>query len=116
MVEINGSSELYYKGNSITYVIDALLNKDLSGYEMVSLAFCKDYGHLDQKEIEFWDNDDYLKNELYKQVLEPWVKDKTIPNSEEFTELLKIEGVSLEDFEGIYELFNKAAKFGLINL
>lgn len=58
--------------------------------------------------VENWDNEVYLIETLYNNVLIPWITDKTIPSPEEFAALLKIDGVRLEDFEGIYELFNKA--------
>ena len=107
-IEIIGNTELAFEADDMSYVISALLDMKTNKYSMPSLAFTKEYGMIYEKYEAIWDNDTYLIDTLYDKVLLPWVVDKTIPSPEEFAALLKIDGVKLEDFEGIYELFNKA--------
>lgn len=118
MVEINGFSQIYYEGEKITYTIESLMNKEIDGYnkEFTWLSFIKDHGSITEKEIEVWDNPEFLIKEIYHEVLLPWVVDKQVLNPKEFTELLKVEGVALEDFEGLYELFNTADKLKMLEL
>lgn len=107
-IEIIGNTDLVFETENIAYVVSALLDTNTMKYSYTSLAFIQDYGMIDEKYIEDWDNNTYLIETLYSMVLLPWNVDKTIPSPEEFAALLKIDGVHLEDFEGIYELFNKA--------
>ncbi len=116
-VKIDGFTELYYEGKNITYVLNCLLDKHLSpDKELVSMQLVQDYGMAHEKELDGWDNPSWLVTTLYHEVLTPWVIDKKIINGEEFADLLKSEGVALEDFEGIWELFNKAKQLNMIEL
>lgn len=108
MIEIIGNTELAFETDDIAYVMGVGIDTKKNKYYMPSFSFVKNYGENVQKYIEIWDNEDFLIEILYEKVLLPWVVDKSIPSPEEFAALLKIDGVRLEDFEGIYELFNKA--------
>lgn len=107
-IEIIGNIELAFETELIAYQISALLDVETMKYSYASLAFIKDYGMTHESYVENWDNEDFLIETLYENVLTPWIVDKSIPSPEDFAALLKIDGVRLEDFEGIYELFNKA--------
>ena len=113
MIEINGNLGIQYLGKEITYEIACIYDDEFK-LIMPSLSFIKNYGMIDSTEIECWDSDIYLKETLYEKVLKPWITDKTIDDGEEFAELLKIDGVKLDDFEGIYALFNKAFELKLL--
>lgn len=114
MSKIGGYTEIYYEGKDITYTFCSLFNNDLCTYAFPSLSFVKDYGMSSEKHIEIWDNDRYLKGILYDDVLLSWVIEKKINSAEEFTHLLKIEGVCLEDFQGIYDLITKAIELKML--
>ena len=105
---ITGNIDLAYETDLIGYELSVGIDFEKNKYYMPSLAFIKDYGMIHQENLAFWDVEEYLYDVLYNGVLLPWVIDKSIPHPEEFANLLRIEGVRLEDFEGLYEMFNKA--------
>lgn len=107
-IEIIGNTDLVFETENIAYQLSTLLDTNTWKYSYVSLDFIKDYGMTHEKYIESWDNDTFLIETLYENVLTSWIGDKSISSPEIFADLLKIDGVRLEDFEGIYELFNKA--------
>ena len=104
-----GHIELCYNGERISYLLSAGINlhKDNKRY-IPSLAFIENYGMVNQKEITVWDNDEYLIGVLYHEILFPWVNAKTVNNADEFASLLKINGVSIEDFKPLMVLIEKA--------
>ena len=107
-IEIFGNTDLIFETEDLVYQLSAMLDINTRKYEFTSLDFIKNWGMRDEKYITSWDNDTFLYETLYLKVLSPWVTLKENPSPEEFAVLLKIKGVKLEDFEGIYELFNKA--------
>lgn len=111
-IEINGHTELYYSGKKCTYVIGTILNKNFK-YVMPWLSFVEEHGMQNEKVIDTWDSEDYLK-ELYNEVIFPWVSEKKINNHKLFTEFLKEEFIELEDFEGLHNLFDKAYEMKLL--
>ena len=108
MNKIIGSIELAYETDLIGYELSVGIDIEKNKYYMPSLSFKKDYGYIHESTLACWDNENYLIETLYSMVLLPWVVDKSIPAPEDFANLLRIEGVRLEDFQGLYELFNKA--------
>ena len=105
---IIGNIDLAYQTDLIGYELSVGIDFEKNKYYMPALSFVKDYGMIHEECLYTWDNEDYLIDTLYSNVLLPWVVSKEIPCPEEFANLLRIEGVRLEDFEGLYELFNKA--------
>lgn len=111
MNEIYGNMEFAYNGKDITYVLSVGINERNEMY-MPSLSFYKDYGHNDEKMIELWDDDTYLIETLLEKVLVPWEDNKRIEEAEQFAELLKVKGVSLEDFSSIKRLIENCIDNG----
>lgn len=114
MNKITGNFELVFGGKNISYVLSALYDVDKNEYKMPSLSFVEDEGHLDEKCSEFWDGEEYLVNTLYKKVLVPWVVEKKIEDGEEFAGLIKVEGVSIDDLEGLCKLMEEGMRLKLL--
>lgn len=114
MINTYGTLELIFEGKEINYVLSGLIELEKEEEEkcMESLSFYKNYGLKGEENLEAWDNDTYLYKILYKDVLIPWVKDKTVVNGQEFGMLLQIPGVNIEDFKELKEMFDKAIKLG----
>jgi len=112
----NGTIELTVETEKITYVLSAFLNLN-EGYkkETPSLGFYKDYKGTDQECMDEWDSEHYIYNTLYKKVLIPWVSNKEIISGEDFANFVQISGVSLNDFEDLIELFERAEELGFFN-
>lgn len=115
MSEIYGDIKIYTEGPHITYVLGASINSKTNKPYMPYLAFYKDYGYTHEKALEHWDRDDYLYWTLYKQVLIEWVKNKKILLGEDFADVLKIEGVHIEDLDLLKRLFDKSIELGFFN-
>ena len=111
-IEINGHTEIYYEGLNCTYVLSSIFNNEHK-YVMPSLQFSKNYGMINEKSLDYWDNSEYLIK-LYKKVIKPWVKNIEVKSKKRHKEFLKEEFTSLEDYEGIYELFNRAFELGML--
>lgn len=112
-----GTVELILDGKELNYVLSATIELDKPGEEksMASIAFYKDYGLNSEEVLEVWDNDTYLYNTLYKNVLLPWVAEKTVVDGQEFGALLQIKGVHIDDFQELKEVFEKAIELGFFN-
>lgn len=114
MNKIIGNFELTFEGKNISYTLSALYDVEKDKYEMPSLSFIENEGERDEKYIAIWDNDAYLAETLYKNVLVPWVVEKKIEDGEQFAALIKLEGVSIEDLGGLCELFEAGFKLKLL--
>jgi predicted MPP superfamily phosphohydrolase len=97
-------------GNTVVISVGIdLLNNDRK--YMPSLSLYKDRGQSDEKIIFVWDNDQYLYHTLYEEVVVPWVKDKSIINTKEFSEVIS-EGFHVNEFSKLKFIFDKAIEFG----
>ena len=114
MNNITGSFELAFAGKYISYKLSALYDLNKDSYEMPWLSFVKDEGYVDEKLITSWDNDTFLIQILYKKVLIPWVVEKKIEDGEEFAELIKVDGVSIDDLEGLCKLMEEGFRLKLL--
>jgi hypothetical protein len=110
--EIYGNSEIYIKGKNIDYVLTVGMNIEKNELYMASLSFYKNYEYVYQELIEIWDNENYLIDTLYNQVLVPYVETKSIINIEGFKELVSIKEFSLDDFEAIKKLMDVGIEKG----
>ncbi len=111
-----GTVELILDGEEISYVLSAIIDLENPGEDkaMESLSFCKNYGTKDEETVDVWDNDHYLYHTLYKNVLVPWVDNKTINDGMEFAQLIQVKGVHIDDFKELKELFDKAIELGFL--
>lgn len=114
MNKIVGNFELFYEGEEITYSLSALYNIEKNSYEMPSLSFIEDAGSRDEKYIAIWDNDSYLVETLYKKVLVPWVLEKKIEDGQQFADLIKLQGVTINDLEGLCRLMEEGFRLNLL--
>ena len=114
MNKIIGNFELIFEGENITYVLSALYDIEKNSYEMPSLSFIEDEGSRDEKYIAIWDNDGYLVETLYKKVLVPWVVEKKIEDGQQFADLIKTQGVSIDDLEGLCKLLEEGFRLKLL--
>ena len=97
----------------ISYVLDAMVNLEAPYKKgLPSLSFWKNHGQVFEKEIEAWDNDEYIYHTFYKKVLLPWIKNKTIEDPIEFAGVVSIPGVKLEDFDQLKLLIEKGIELG----
>jgi hypothetical protein len=110
--QIFGNSEISIEGEFITYELSAGIRIEKNALYMPSLSFYKDYEYVNQKVIEIWDNEDYLIDTLYNQVLVPYVGSKSLINPEAFEDLVRIKGVSLKDFEKLKVLIEVGIEKG----
>lgn len=103
--------EIITEGKRITYVLSAGidLEKDNNKF-MPILSFIQDHGYTYEKNIEYWDSDEYIYARLI-DVLLPWTTEKKIEKPELFAEFLNIPGVDLEDFPLIAALIQKGIEF-----
>ena len=108
MITIIGNIQIAFETELIAYELSVGIDFKKNKYYMPCLSFIKDYGMMHEKHVEDWDNETFLYETLYNNVLLPWIIEQKIPCPEHFAELLKIDGVRLEDFQGLYDLFNKA--------
>ena len=114
MNKIIGNFELIFKGKDISYVLSTLYDIDKNEYEMPSLSFIENEGERDEKYIAIWDNDAYLVEKLYKKVLVPWVVEKKIEDGQQFADLIKTQGVSIDDLEGLCKLLEEGFRLKLL--
>ena len=114
MNKIIGKFELFYEGENITYVLSALYDIEKNRYKMTSLSFIEDEGSRDEKYVAIWDNDTYLVENLYKKVLVPWVVEKKIEDGQQFANLIKLQGVSIDDLEGLCKLLEEGFRLKLL--
>ena len=114
MNKIIGNFELIFEGKDISYVLSALYDIEKNSYEMTSLSFIEDEGSREEKYIAIWDNDAYLVETLYKKVLVPWVVEKKIEDGQQFADLIKIQGVSIDDLEGLCKLMEEGFRLKLL--
>ena len=106
--------DLFFEGEEITYSLSSLYDIEKDEYEMTSLSFIENRGEFGEKYNTIWDNDVYLVETLYKKVLIPWVGDRKIEEGEEFSQLLKIQGVNIKDLESLLELIEQGIKMRLL--
>ena len=78
---------------------------------MPSLALYTNRGHSNESIVFVWDNDEYLYNVLYKEVLAPWADGRSIVNTKEFAEIIN-EGLHIDEFPKLKFIFDKAIEFG----
>lgn len=114
MNKIIGNFELIFEGKDISYVLSALYDVEKDEYEMPSLSFIEDEGSIEEKYIAIWDNDAYLAETLYKKVLVPWVVEKKIEDGQQFADLIKTQGVSIDDLEGLCKLLEEGFRLKLL--
>lgn len=81
---------------------------------MPSLSMYTNRGHIDEKIVFIWDNDEYLYNILYKTVLIPWVDNNHIVDAKEFSEVIAA-GIHLHEFAELKKIFDKAIEFEFFN-
>lgn len=112
MSEIYGNITLYYSGEKVDYILDAGIDIEKNIKYMPSLSFYHNYRENDEHLIDVWDNEDYLIDVLLNNVLVPWVEFKDVKVSNEFAELLQIDGVKLDDFAGIKKLLETGIELG----
>jgi len=109
MFDLYGNIELVYRGKNISYVLSCGIDLEKDNkFFMPSLIGYKDYEKNDSESVFWWDNDEYIYNILYKKVLIPWVKDKTISHAEDFAHLINDAKADLADFEPLMVLFQRA--------
>lgn len=113
-----GNIELVHEGKQISYVLSVGLDLDKKGFPkyMPSLSFYKNYGSTyDEKLIDYWDNQSYLVETLYKGVLVPWA-DSKIKNKESLFSIFEdIEGSSIKDLDNLKKLFDIAFSMNFFN-
>ena len=114
MNRIVGNFELIFEGKDISYVLSALYDVEKDECEMPSLSLVEDYGTRSEKYIAIWDNDNYLVETLYKKVLVPWVVEKKIEDGQQFADLIKLQGVSIDDLEGLCKLMEEGFRLKLL--
>ena len=112
MSYILGHTELTANGK-VDYSIGALLEEHHS-YTMPWLEFSENKGLNNEKSLDCWDNETYLVKELYNQIIKPWVENKEVILPEEFAQLLAEEQIYIEDFQGLYDLFNRAFELKML--
>lgn len=116
MKEIYGHTSFVYDGEEISYIISSGIDlKDEQKYYLPSLQFVKEYGTHYEEEIACWDAESFLISVLLEEVLIPWIDNKDIPNKTEFAAILSVNGVKLDDFEGIRDLILTAKNEGMFN-
>ena len=113
-MKIECDVDLFYEGEEITYSLSSLYDIEKDEYDMTSLAFVQNRGEMGEKYSAIWDREEYLVETLYKKVLIPWVGDRKIEEGEEFSQLLKIQGVNIKDLEGLLELIEQGIKMRLL--
>lgn len=111
MRKCSGDITIVFDGLKITYVLSAGIKMETREFYFPSLGFYENYGMEDEECIELWDNDHYLIRTLYRRVLLPWVSKKGVLENSEFTDLVKVKGVSLDDMDGIKELIEEGIRF-----
>lgn len=113
MNDIYGNIDLVYEGLTIGYKISVGIDLK-NGYKlyMPSLTFTKRTGMIDEETIESWDNDIYLIDTLYDEVIVPWVTNRSTPNAKHFVDLTSIKGMDIEDMPGLKRLFDAAIMQG----
>lgn len=112
MSYILGNTELTFNGK-VDYSIGALLEDDNS-YTMPWLEFSNNKGLNNEEFLDRWDNETYLVKELHNKIIKPWVENKKVTLPKEFTQLLAEEQIYIEDFQGLYDLFNRAFKLKML--
>lgn len=117
MKDIYGSVDLEFEGERLTYVLSAEIDfENKNEMEVTSLGIYRKYGQNDQELIEVWDNPTYLYYTLFINVLGPFVLDaKFVPFPEEFTQVVKVQDLTLNDFHGLCKMFEKAQELGFFN-
>jgi hypothetical protein len=107
-----GNIEIAGEGREVTYILSVGLDFDKGDKRFMScLAASRNYGMIDETYEFEWDNDEYIYNTLYKEVIIPWVDEKKVINPDEFASTLKQEGIHLDDFPIIKKMFEKAEEF-----
>ena len=114
MNKIIGNFELIFEGKDISYVLSALYDVEKDECEMPSLSLVEDYGTRSEKYIAIWDNDGYLVETLYKKVLVPWVVEKKIEDGQQFADLIRVQGVSIDDLGGLCKLLEEGFRLKLL--
>lgn len=115
-IVLHGHIDISYEGELVTYIISSIIDMKSGNLSMTNLDFYKNYGNIiSEKWLGGWDNDEYLIDNLYNNVLIPWTHSHEITSPKEFAELIKIEGVSIDDFEGLKVLFDKAIEMKMFD-
>jgi hypothetical protein len=108
---MDSNIEITTEGKRITYVLSAGIDLEKDNRKfMPILTFVQDHGYTYEKNIEIWDNDEYIYERLF-DVLLPWTTEKKIEKPELFAEFLNIPGVDLQDFPLVAALIQKGIEF-----
>jgi hypothetical protein len=109
-----GNTDLLYEEDEIQYELSAMLHlsKEKFGeYTFPSLSFWKNKGMKTEELIEVWDNEEYLYNKLFLNVLKPFVAGMHY-NKKEFGYLKEFDYFEESHIKGLYKLFEKAVLLG----
>lgn len=111
-----GNIEIVMEGKRMIYVLSVGIDFEKNDIKyMPSLSLYESYGDLNQKNVFIWDNEDYLYNIFYKEVILPWVDNEEIKNKDEFVNFIKEDGVNIEDFKILKKGFDKAVEMKFFN-
>ena len=114
MNKIIGNFELIFEGKDISYVLSALYDVEKNKYTDTCLSFVENQGERDEKYLRIWDREEYLAETLYKQVLVPWVVEKKIEDGQQFADLIRVQGVSIDDLGGLCKLLEEGFRLKLL--
>lgn len=116
-IRIWSDTNLLYEEEDIQYELSAMMDvsKEKFGqYSYPSLSFWKNKGMKDEKVIDVWDNDGYLYDKLYLDVLKP-LNNRMNCDMKEFRHLMDIQGVEQSHLKGLYKLFKKGIALGFFD-
>lgn len=118
-IRIWSDTNLLYEEEDIQYELSAMMyiDKDRFGkYTMPSLSFWRNKGMTNEKTIEVYDNEVYLYETLFLNVLKPHKQGrKEDIDIKEMNELLAIRGVQMKHLKGIYKLLKKGLELGFFD-
>lgn len=118
-IRIWADTNLLYEEEDVQYELSAMMyvDKDRFGkYTMPSLSFWKNKGMANEKIIETYDNEEYLYETLFLNVLKPHKQGRKEDISiKEMNDLLAIRGVQMKHLKGIYKLLKKGVELGFFD-
>lgn len=106
MSNISVTTELQYNGEKTGIKLIAFLDLSTKQYKYPFLLFVKNMGMAYEEELECWDNEEWLYNILYTEILLPWKKNCEIVRIKDFKDLLKY--INITEIDNLIELFEKA--------
>lgn len=112
--KIWANTDLLYEEEDIQYELSALMDvskENFGQYSYPSLTFWRNKGMVNEKLIAVWDNEDYLYDKLFLDVLKP-LNNRVNCNMDEFRHLMDVQGVEQSHLEGLYKLFKKGIELG----